>query len=76
MDRRTEGWKNVQTLFYRILPATAAGPIKSLKFSWIKKLYDSKHHEWKIIHLHLINTYLRKNLEFHSNLDTSCQKVK
>ena len=67
MDRRTEGWKNVQTLFYRILPATAAGPIKSLKFSWIKKLYDSKHHEWKIIRLHL---------EFHSNLDTSCQKVK
>ena len=28
VDRRTDGWKDGQTLFYRTLPATAGGPKK------------------------------------------------
>ena len=44
--------------------------IKSLKFFWIKRLYDNKFHEWKSILLLLMNTYLRKNLKF--NLIWKC----
>ena len=42
--------------------------IISLQCSWVKKLYDGDHHDWKIIPLYLINTYFGKNFHFHSNL--------
>ena len=31
-------------------------------------LYDKNFHEWKIIPLNLLNRYLGKNFNFHSNL--------
>ena len=42
--------------------------IISLQCSWVKKLYDGDHHDWKIIPLYFINTYFGKNFHFHSNL--------
>ena len=40
----------------------------SLQCSWVQKLYDKNFHEWKIIPLYLLNFYLGKNFNFHSNL--------
>ena len=34
------------------------------------------YHEWKVIHLFLINTYLGKIFKFHSNLEILYHKVK
>ena len=42
--------------------------IINLQCSWVKKLYDGNHHNWKIIPLYLINKYFGKNFHFHSNL--------
>ena len=42
--------------------------IINLQCSWVKKLYDGNHHNWKIIPLYLINKYSGKNFHFHSNL--------
>ena len=42
--------------------------IISLQCSWVKKLYDDNHHDWKIIPLYLINKYFGKNFYFHSSL--------
>ena len=42
--------------------------IISLQCSWVKKLYDGDHHDWKIIPLYFINTYFGKNFHFHSKL--------
>ena len=39
----------------------------SLQCSWVKKLYDVCFHEWKIIHLHLLNKYFGPSFKFHSN---------
>ena len=43
--------------------------IASLQCSWIKRLYDDKFHEWKLIPLHLIQSTFGINFKFHSNLD-------
>ena len=48
----------------------------SLQCSWVKRLYDNLSHPWKIIPSHLINTYLEKNLKFHSNLCIQANKIK
>ena len=42
---------------------------ESLEFYWIKRLYDSKYHDWKMIPSFLINTNLGKNFKFHCNLE-------
>ena len=42
--------------------------IVSLKFSWIRRLYNECHRDWKIIPLSYINNALGKNFKFHSNL--------
>ena len=42
--------------------------IISLQCSWVKKLYDDNHHEWKIIPLYYTNTYFGKKFYFHLNL--------
>ena len=42
--------------------------IVSLKCSWIRRLYNECHHDWKIIPLNYINNALGKNFKFHSNL--------
>ena len=43
--------------------------IASLKCSWIRRLYDECHHDWKIIPLNYINNVLGMNFKFHSNLN-------
>ena len=42
--------------------------IKSLQCSWIKRLYDDKFHEWKLIPQYLIKKTFGLNFVFHSNL--------
>ena len=42
--------------------------IVSLKCSWIRRLYNEFHHDWKTIPLNYINNVLEKNFKFHSNL--------
>ena len=42
--------------------------IVSLKCSWIHRLYNECHHNWKIIPLNYMNNALGKNFKFHSNL--------
>ena len=57
-EHKNGGLKNVDINF----------KIISLKCSWIKRLYDDNHHEWKIIPLYYIEKFLGKNFQFHSNL--------
>ena len=42
--------------------------ISSLQCSWLKRLYDDKFHEWKIIPQYLIKNRICKNFTFHSNV--------
>ena len=42
--------------------------IKRLKCSWIRRLYDDKFHEWKLIPQYLIKNVFGLNFIFHSNL--------
>ena len=39
----------------------------------LKKLCDDYYHEWKIIHLHLLNKFFGLNFKFHSNLHFTSQ---
>ena len=48
----------------------------SLKCSWMKLLYNSSLHPWKVILSYLIDTYLGKNFKFHSNLGIPNNKIK
>ena len=57
-EHKNGGLKNVDINFKVI----------SLKLSWIRRLYDDNHHEWKIIPLNFINNILGKKFIFHSNL--------
>ena len=41
--------------------------IISLQCSWVKKLFDCNHRDWKIIPLFLINKYFGKSFHFHRN---------
>ena len=41
--------------------------IISLQCSWVKKLYDGNHHDWKTIPLSFINKYFGKNFHFYSS---------
>ena len=50
--------------------------ITSLQCSWIKRLFDSNVHNWKIIPLFFIHKYLGKSFKFHSNLRIDNQNVK
>ena len=43
--------------------------IVSLQCFWVRRLFDNKVHQWKVIPLYLIQKYLCKNFKFHSNLD-------
>ena len=45
----------------------------SLQCSWVKRLYDDKFHEWKLIPLHLIKSTL--GIKLHSNLDFEDSKI-
>ena len=49
--------------------------VASLQCSWIKRLYDGKFHEWKLIAPHLIICNFGINFKFHSNLDFDDSKV-
>ena len=49
--------------------------ISSLQCSWIKRLYDDKFREWKLIPLHLIKSAFGINFTFHSNLDFGDSKI-
>ena len=42
--------------------------INPLKYSWIRRLYNEFHHDWKIIPLNYINNALGKNFKFYFNL--------
>ena len=42
--------------------------IVSLKCSWIRRLYNECHHDWKIIPLNYICNALGKKFKFHSNI--------
>ena len=48
----------------------------SLQCSWVKKLYDDCFHEWKIIHLYLLNIYFDPSFKFHSNLHFESELLK
>ena len=37
-----------------------------MQCSWVKKLYDGNHHDWKVIS-YFINKYFGKNFHFPSN---------
>ena len=50
------GLENVNITFKRI----------SLQCSWVKQLYDSSIHDWKLIRLHITTQKLGKNFLFHS----------
>ena len=39
-----------------------------LQYSWVKKLFDGTHHNWRIIPLFLINKYFGKSFHYHLNL--------
>ena len=45
--------------------------VVSLKCSWIKRLFDNNFDQCKLILFYLIRQYLRKNFEFHSNLEVN-----
>ena len=49
--------------------------IASLECSWVKRLYDDKFHEWKLIPLHLIKSTFGINFKSHSNLDFEDSKI-
>ena len=49
--------------------------IASLQCSWVKRLYDDKFQEWKLITLHLIKSTFGLNFKFHSNLDFDDSKI-
>ena len=49
--------------------------IISLQCSWVKKLFDGNHRDWKIISLFLINKYFGKNFHFHPNLSFNSSLV-
>ena len=49
--------------------------IESLQCSWIKRSYDDKFHECKLILLHLIKSTFGINFKFHSNLDFDDSKI-
>ena len=53
-EHKNGGLKNVDINFKVI----------SLKLSWIRRLYDDNHHEWKIIPLNFINNILGKRNYF------------
>ena len=38
---------------------------------WIKRLFDSNFHQWKVMSLYLVRWYLSKNFKFPSNLEVS-----
>ena len=40
--------------------------IFSLQYSWIRRLFDNNFYQWKVMPLHLIQKYPRKNFKFHS----------
>ena len=42
-----------------------------LRCSWIKRLFDNKFNQWKVILLYLIRRYLGGNFKFHSNLEVN-----
>ena len=47
-----------------------------LHCSWIRRLYDSTTHCWRIIPAFFIKKKLRRNFIFHSNLCTNPNKIK
>ena len=49
--------------------------IASLQCAWVKRLYDDKFHEWKLIPFHLIKSTFGINFKFHSNLDFDDSKI-
>ena len=49
--------------------------VASLQCSWIKRLYDSNSHNWKVIPLHMIIQKLGENFLFHSNLDLNSKQI-
>ena len=49
---------------------------KMLQCSWIKRLYDTATHCWKIISAFLIRKKLGRNFFFHSNLSINPNKIK
>ena len=59
------GLKNVD-IMYKVV---------SLQCSWIKRLYDSSSHNWKVIPLHMITQKLGKFFLFNSNLDLNPKQI-
>ena len=57
-DYENGGLKNVDVTF----------KIISLQCSWVKRLYESSIHDWKLIRLHIITETLGKHYLFHSSL--------
>ena len=44
------------------------GGLKSLQWSWIRRLYGNSFHEWKLVTLFLIKKSFGSSFKFHSNL--------
>ena len=66
LDYKDGGLKSVNIKF-RIL---------SLQFSWFKKLYDKKKHDWKIIPNYLIKKDISENFILHSNLGINFKQLR
>ena len=48
----------------------------SLQCSWINRLLEGAFHEWKVMILHLIKTFLGKKFKSHSDLDVNAFLLK
>ena len=59
------GLKNID-IMYKVV---------SLQCSWIKRLYDNKSHNWKVIPFHTITQKLGEKFLFHSNLDVNPKQI-
>ena len=50
--------------------------IRSLQWSWIRRLYGNSLHDWKLILLYLIRKSFGSSFKFHSNLFFKRNKIK
>ena len=71
--KNREGLLVEKTLFndYKVeglINIDISNKIKSVQCSWIRRLYDTSFHKWKLIPLYLIRKSFGSSFKFHSNL--------
>ena len=67
--------KHSGTLLKKVISKMLTSKIASLQCSWIKRLYDDKFHEWKLIPLYLIKSTFGINFKLHSSMDFDDSKI-